>query len=125
MTRKQKYPAPPIEQVSPPERAAQINEIVYRSISTFSGVADDLEKAIGMLMVGDYYGWKVLVVIHNKRTIRKYEEILGISIREFFPEEGPIAKRSLGYELAQKLGNFWKVVSGDISVENRREISNQ
>jgi hypothetical protein len=76
-----------------------------------------------MLMLGDYVGWKVLVVIHNKRTIRKYEEILGISVRDFFPEEGPVAQRSLGYRIATEIGNFWKVVSGDIPIEDRRELA--
>ena len=53
------------------------------------------------------------------------EEILGISVREFFPEEGPIAMRSLGYSIATELGNFWKVLSGDIPVEDRRELADK
>jgi hypothetical protein len=30
--------------------------------------------------------------------------------------------RSIGYRIALKVGNFWKAVSGDITIENRREI---
>jgi hypothetical protein len=123
MARKDKYPTPPAETVHPPERAEELVRIANDALNRFSGTADELEKAFGMLMLGDYMGWKVLLVIHNKRTIRKYEEILGISVREFFPEEGPIALRSLGYSIAKELGNFWKVVSGDISVEDRRELA--
>lgn len=123
MARKDKYPTPPTIDVHPSDRAEQLVSIVNDSLNRFSGNADELEKAIGMLMLGDYLGWKVLVLIHNKRTLRKYEEILGINIREFFPEEGPIAQRALGYEIAVKLGNFWKVVSGDVSIENRRDIA--
>lgn len=124
MARKDKYPTPPVETVHPCERADQLVRIANDALNRFSGTADELEKALGMLMLGDYMGWKVLVVIHNKRTIRKYEEILGISVREFFPEEGPIALRSLGYSIAKELGSFWKVVSGDIPVEDRRELAN-
>lgn len=124
MARKDKYPTPPVETVHPTERADELVRIANDALNRFSGTADELEKALGMLMLGDYMGWKVLVVIHNKRTIRKYEEILGISVREFFPEEGPIALRSLGYSIAKELGNFWKVVSGDIPVEDRRELAN-
>jgi hypothetical protein len=123
MARKDKYPTPPVSQVHPFPRAEQLIALVNDAVKRFSGGADELETAIGMLMLGDYVGWKVLVIIHNKRTIRKYEEILGINIREFFPEEGPIAERSLGYEIAKKVGNFWKAVSGDISIENRRELA--
>lgn len=123
MARKDKYPTPPVHEVHPPERAEQLAAIANDALNRFSGTADELEKALGMLMVGDYFGWKVLVLIHNKRTVRKYEEILDISVREFFPEEGPIALRSLGYSVAKDLGNFWKVVSGDISIEDRRELA--
>lgn len=123
MARKDKYPTPPVGHVHSPDRAVQLASIVNDSLNRFSGNADELEKAIGMLMFGDYVGWKVLVIIHNKRTVRKYEEILGISIREFFVEEGPIAMRSLGYSVAKDLGNFWKAVSGDVSIEDRRELT--
>lgn len=123
MARRDKFPTPPVQNIHPPERAEQLVQIANDALNRFSGTADELEKALGMLMLGDYMGWRVLVIIHNKRTIRKYEEILGISVREFFPEEGPVAMRSLGYSIATELGNFWKVVSGDISVEDRRELA--
>lgn len=115
-------PLPAAAQVHSPERLVKYAEVINAASARFSGVIDELESAIGMLMLGDYFGWKVLVLVHNKRTIRKYEDILGIKVREFFPEEGPIAMRSVGYDLALKLGNFWKAVSGDVAVEGRREI---
>lgn len=121
MARK-KYPTPSVNDVHPTARSEQLVCIVNEAIERFSGSIDELEKAIGMLYIGDYFGWKVLVLIHNKRTIRKYEEILDINVREFFPEEGPIAMRSIGYDVTKKVGNFWKAVSGDIPVENRREL---
>lgn len=89
----------------------------------FKGQFDELEAALGMLLLGRLVGWKVLALIHNKRTIRKYEEILGISIREAFPEEGPLSHKSVAYEVVKKLGQYWKGVSGDIRVENRRQLS--
>lgn len=106
----------------PPEQKKQLEEIEQRVLATFQGQIDELESALGMLRIGHHFGWKVLVLIHNKRTIRKYEEILGINIREFFPAEGPSTYRSLGYRVVQQIGNFWKAVSGDIKVEGRREI---
>lgn len=124
MARKDKYPTPPVGDVHPPERIAELAHVVNDALNRFTGNADELEKALGLLMFGDYVGWKVLALIHNKRTIRKYEEILGITIREFFVEEGPIALRSLGYSVAKDLGNFWKAVSGDVTIEDRRELTN-
>jgi hypothetical protein len=92
------------------------------AIANFSGSLEELEKAIGMMIIGYHFGWKVLLLVHSKRTIRKYESILDINIKEFFPAEGRSAKRSMGLGLAKQIGNFWQVVSGDIKVKNRREI---
>lgn len=105
------------------EEAEDLIKIVNRASVKYTGLIDELEKAIGMLFVGRQVGWKVLVLVHNKRTIRKYEDILGIKVREFFPEEGPLTRKSLGYKMAEKLGSFWKAVSGEVKIENRRELS--
>ena len=105
----------------------ELYEIERKAIASFKGTFDELEAAIGMLHLGLHFGWKPLVLIHNKRTVRKYEEHLGIEIRERFPEEGPSGQRLMGYRLAKKLGNFWKAVSGEIKDEDlkaqRREIA--
>lgn len=108
-------------------RVEQLQEIEREAIARFRGTFDELEAALGMLRMGDHIGWKPLVLIHNKRTIRKYEEILGISVRDFFPEEGPSVGRSLGYSIAKRIGNFWKAVSGEVKDDGlkaqRREIA--
>lgn len=113
-----------------PYDAAQIErfaKIEREAFAKFTGTFDELEAAIGMLHLGMHLGWKPLVLIHNKRTIRKYEDILGIDIREEFPEEGPSAHRSIGYNLAKKIGNFWKAVNGSVKDDElkagRREIT--
>lgn len=104
------------------EREAELIRIEREAFANFYGTFDDLELALGVLRTGDYLGWRPLVLIHNKRTIRKVEDILGITIREFFPPEGECAERSLGYKFAKGLTNFWKAVSGDIPVNDRRDI---
>ena len=104
------------------EQEAELIRIEREAIARFSGLIDDLEAALGVLRLGHHFGWRVLVLIHNKRTLRKYEEILGINVRDFFPAEGPSHERSIGYGLAKTLGNFWKAVSGAIKIEDRRLI---
>jgi len=100
----------------------ELEQIERNAFANFSGQLDELVGALGMLRLGQHVGWRVLVLIHNKRTIRKYEEILGIKVRDYFPEEGPSADRSIGYKFVKKIGNYWKAVSGDIKVESRRLI---
>lgn len=105
------------------ERESEMISIEREAIANFSGQLDDLLAALGVLRMGDHFGWRVLVLIHNKRTIRKYEDILNIRVREFFPAEASQSHRSNGYKLATKLNSFWKVVSGDVKIENRRAIT--
>lgn len=110
-----------------PDQVWEMHQIERRAFARFQGQIDEFESAIGMLHLGYHVGWKPLVLIHNKRTLRKYEEILGIDIREQFEAEGPSAERSLGYRLAKQLGNFWKAVSGEIKNDElkaqRREVA--
>jgi hypothetical protein len=104
------------------EQKAKLQQIEDYAISNFTGTLDELESALGMLRIGHHMGWKILYLVHSKKTIRKYEEILNIKIRDLFEEKGPSAQRSIGLALAEKASNFWKVVSGEIKIEKRREI---
>ena len=74
---------------------------------------DELESALGMYRIGFHFGWKVLYLIHSKRTIKKYEGILGIKASEIFPEFGPDADRTNAHKLIQSVSSFWKMVSGE------------
>lgn len=104
------------------KRLDELNSVERKAIANFTGQLPELSSALGLLRMGDQLGWRVLLIIHNKRTIRKYEDILDIKIREFFPEKGPSAERSIGYCWTEKLGGYWKIVSGDVKIEDRKEI---
>lgn len=106
-----------------PEDAQRMVKVTDQAIKDFEGNFDELESAIGMYFVGRLVGWRLLVFLHNKRTIKKYEEILGIDIRKEFPEEGPFVHKSPAYEWVQKLGTFWKAVAGEVKVEKRRDLA--
>jgi hypothetical protein len=105
------------------EKLKQLQEIELLALARFHGQFDELESAYGFLRLGFQIGWKPLAIIHSKKTFRKYEDILGISARELFPEDTPASDRSIGYSIAKKLSNFWKAVSGDTKIEDRRSIS--
>ena len=105
------------------EELIKLQDIELEATAKFNGLADELESALGFLKLGVQLGWKPLALIHSKRTFKKYEEILGIDARTFFPEDTPAASRSKGYTIAKTLTNFWKVVSGDIKIENRRDLT--
>jgi len=101
----------------------QLLEIEREAIATnLHGDLTQIEAALGMLRMGHYWGWKVLYIIHSKKTIRTYEEILGIKIRDLFPAEGPSSYRSIGFNLAKRFSNFWKVAGRDIKIPRRHEL---
>ena len=110
-----------LAQLTDAEKVAAFDKAGF-AVANFSGSLEELEKALGMLIIGYHFGWKVLLLVHSKRTIKKYEKILEIDIKEFFPAEGRSSQRSMGLDLAKQIGNFWQVVSGDIKVDNRRHI---
>ncbi|MHB8425147.1 MAG: hypothetical protein ACYDB9_08350 [Gammaproteobacteria bacterium] len=81
----------------------------------YRGNATQLETAIGMLILGRTMGWRVMYLIHSAGTVRKYEKILGLKIRDTLPEYTEESKRSNAYKLLQiadGIKNFWKVVNG-------------
>lgn len=105
-----------------PEEAQRLVRIADTATKHFEGDFGELESALGMFFVGRLVGWRVIVLIHNKRTIKKYEEILGIDIRKEFAEQGPFVEKSLGYRIVRQAKEFWKAVSGEVPVEGRRDL---
>lgn len=105
-----------------PAQLKNLDEIEQIAIARYTGELGELESALGMLRLGQQYGWRVMYLIHSKATIRKYEEILDISVKEQFPEAGPSAERNNGYRVIQKIGSFWKVVSGEKKIPDKRLV---
>jgi hypothetical protein len=107
-----------LKKLSEKERG-DIERIQAQAIVDFKGDLHDLEAALGMLQLGHHIGWKVLYIIHSKRTIRKYEDILTadskepVRIRELFKPEGPSSYRSYGYRIVESVSNFWKVINNE------------
>jgi len=105
-----------------PAQRRQIDEIEANAIADYQGDLADLESALGMLRIGHHFGWKVLYVIHSKQTIRKYEDILQIRIRDIFDETGPSSYRSNGFRLVETLSNFWKAIGGEVKIPDRHRV---
>ena len=101
--------------------AVRRHAVMDEAIRSFRGNLDELEGAVGMYMLGHRMGWKVLYIIHSKKTVRQYEAILGIDVRAEFEEEGPDVERSLGFLAVRAVSNFWKFVSGEVKIDLDRE----
>lgn len=104
------------------EKLRRLDQIEQIAIAKFIGDMGELESALGMLRLGQQFGWRVMYLIHSKATVRKYEEILGISVKEEFPEEGPSSIRNAGFKVIKTVGNFWKAVSGETKIDGKRDL---
>ena len=51
-------------------------KIIDIAIKEFAGDFTTLESAIGAFLVGQKLGWKVLYLVHDRRTLKKFEAIL-------------------------------------------------
>jgi hypothetical protein len=96
-----------------PDEAKRRHDVMDEAILDFEGTLDELEGALGMYMIGRHFGWKVLYLIHSKKTVAKYEAILKIKVSEEFEPETPDSTRSNAFKAIQHLTNFWKIVSGE------------
>ena len=100
----------------------ETKEQLEKAASEFHGNGTTLESALGAVLLGRMYGWRVLKMIHSPATYRKYEKILGIKFRDICKEETKLTQKSLGMKIAAKLNNFWDVVRGVQKVKNKGHI---
>ena len=106
-------PRPRVTPVATDPEAIARYRLMDAAIRRGSYQIDELESALGMYMVGFHYGWKVLYMVHSKRTIRKYEELLQIKVADEFEEFGLDADKTNAYMVIMAASNFWKAVSGE------------
>jgi hypothetical protein len=89
--------------------------VINRAIDKFDGDSSQLESAIGALIIGQQVGWKVLMLIHSRSTLKSYSKILGVpDIRKLMDPTGPLSHRSLAWRAVEGTKNFWKVVRGEM-----------
>jgi hypothetical protein len=92
----------------------QMFELFDRAMEKFRGDSGELARTIGQYVIARRMGWKVFLLMTDKRTVKKMEERLGIDFREEFPEVGDLAHRSIAWKAVGAVTNFWKAVKGEI-----------
>lgn len=97
---------------------------ILKSLDEFKGIATTVESALGALIVGQYFGWRILKIIHNPTTYRNYEKVLGVEFKELCPEITEMGKKkSIGYAITEKLGSFWAVITGKLKIADKGMIA--
>ena len=101
------------------DQLRDIKKMIDKATAEFKGDIAELEAAIGLLFVTEHMGWKPMLLVHDPRTVKKYEEHLrkgdpAFSYRDekLFKPEGPKAPKFVAWTLVQKGINFWRAVRG-------------
>ena len=96
---------------------------LVKAIREFKGQVPVLESAMGALLVGQHYGWRVLKIVHNQTTYNKYEKILGVKFQDVCPERTDLSKKSVGLKIADAANSFWAVVRGKIEAPGKTLVT--
>jgi len=106
-----------MQQMTSEELVAHIDLMIRE----FEGDAPELIAAIGTLMVGRVYGWKVLRIITSSKSYTKYQRVLGLEFKNYLPETTDFSSRSLGFKIVSRLNNFWSVVNGTATINPKEK----
>jgi hypothetical protein len=96
------------ESIFEPEQERQLKELM----STYKGDAALLGNAVGALVTGRLYGWRVVRLLYTSVTYTKYQKALGIDFKKWCPETTALSDRSRAYSFVVKAGRFWDFVRG-------------
>lgn len=105
-----------------PLSPVEIMTIIDEAIDRYQGDSSILESAIGALIFGNKFGWRVLRITHSSHSYGKYEKILGVKFREVLPERTDLSNRSLALRLADSMDRFWDLASGKIPGKTRELV---
>lgn len=95
---------------------------IYSVINDFEGQADDLCYAVGIVLVGRRYGWRVMRLISSRKAWMLACRLFGdLKTGDLMQEKGPIYSYSLGARIVDKLGHYWDFINGN---KSREDLSN-
>lgn len=104
----------------------ETEQLILSNLREFTGIGHTMESALGALILGQYFGWRILKLLHTPATYRRYEKVLGVEFKKVCPEITEMGKqKSVGYAITEKLGSFWAVVMGKHKVAEKGMIANQ
>lgn len=94
---------------------SELTKIIEKASEQYSGDVTILESAIGALIIGRMYGWRVLRLVHGSSSYARYERILAIKFKDVCLERTELSKKSLALKVADAVGDFWAVARGTIA----------
>lgn len=93
-------------------------------VSQFRGQADDLADAIGLVVLGNLVGWRVVRLVLPRRSWEVANRLFG-DLKELLPERGRYSHKSLGLRVVDQVGGYWDFIRGSkdaIPMHERKEM---
>ena len=91
----------------------------------FRGQIDDLSQAVGLMVLGRLFGWRVMRLVSSRRCWSVTTKLFG-DPKDLLPERGRYAHKSLGLMISDRLGAYWDFIRGSrdaIPLRDRKEIT--
>jgi len=95
---------------------------IAKAVEKYKGYVPSLEGAIGALFVGKTMGWEVLLLMHNRSTLNKFQKILEIDFQDQMKDRTDFSRKSFAWVWSEKMNNFWKLAKGEIGYSKRSQI---
>jgi hypothetical protein len=101
---------------------AELLEHIDKVAAEYIGDVSYLSSAIGAVMLGRLYGWRVIRITTTSKVYTRHQRILSLDFKKVLPEETVLSKKSIGYSLAKRWGNFWDVVNSKVRIEPQEKM---
>jgi hypothetical protein len=93
----------------------ELNAKIAELCETYRGSLEDLYRAVGMMVVGRYFGWRVMRLV-STRSDWTHATAMFDDPKMWMRDRDRFAYRSYGLHLADELGKFWEIIRGVVSI---------
>jgi len=93
----------------------QLNERIETVCKEFHGQGDDLFQVLGMMVAGEFFGWRVVRMVSTRRHWAMAHRLFG-DPKLYMEERGPLASKSFGLKIADKGEEYWRIIRGQSGV---------
>ncbi len=105
----------------------QLNELIDTACKDFHGQAPDLFQIIGIAVVGQRFGWRVVRLVVSRKAWTLTIKWFG-DPKAWMPERGPLAYRSIGLKFFDTVDEYWDFIKGatsrsDLPADTRRMLN--
>lgn len=89
----------------------ELDKRIEELCETYHGSLEDLYRAVGMMVVGRYFGWRVMRLVSTRADWSNAIKMFG-DPKTWMADREKFWHRSYGLHLADKIGRFWDVIKG-------------